>query len=222
MFGLPADVKSLVATGVPVIEDLAMSLGARIGGKMAGTFGHAAICSFYATKMLTTGHGGMILTRDRKFHACVLDLLRYDNRDDYRVRYNYSLSALQAAVGNAQLRRLPGMIRRRKALARIYESELLKACVGLPCVPPGADHVFFRYVVDVGARRAACERRMNAAGIEAKRPVYKPLHLYMGLSPAKYPFSERAHSTCLSLPIYPAMPVGDVRIVSRRLLEACN
>ena len=64
LFGLPADMDDILALGLPVIEDCAQSLGANLGGQMLGTLGAISICSFYATKLITTGEGGMLLSRD--------------------------------------------------------------------------------------------------------------------------------------------------------------
>lgn len=177
-----------------VIEDIAQSMGGPTGRS-----GIAAITSFYATKLMTTGEGGMLFTDDDGMAECARDRRDYDNRDDGAQRYAYKMTDIQAAIGRVQLERLPGFLTRRRLLARRYSD----AFAGLPLRLPAMteDHVFFRYVVATD-RRDALEAHLRARGVEAKRPVYRPAHHYLG---GAYPRSEQAHRECLSLPLYPAL-----------------
>src|SRR5262245_59537050 len=84
MFGYPADMKSLLRLGVPVVEDCAQTIGGDCQGKPVGSWGKASICSFYATKMLTSTEGGMVLSNDTKLLAAVKDLREYDNVQKYK------------------------------------------------------------------------------------------------------------------------------------------
>lgn len=189
MFGLPAPFH-----GPKIVEDFAMAIGAR---KPRGP----AIGSFYATKVMTTGHGGFVSGCD------VDDLLAYDNRDDYRVRYNYRMSGIAAAIGEVQLRRLPGFVKRRREIADMYFRELDRAAVELPARSP--DHVYYRFVVR--ARDAdALIRFLGRKGIEAKRPVYRPLHTYVSKFRGKFRGAEDLHRRAVSLPIYPTLSDRDV------------
>ncbi|GMV93832.1 MAG: aminotransferase DegT [Candidatus Hydrogenedentota bacterium] len=184
-----------------VIEDIAQSFGGSTGRR-----GQIAVASFYATKLLTTGEGGMILTDDAGVAEFVRDRRDYDNRDDFVGRYNYKLTDLQAAIGRAQLQRLPGFLERRREIALAYHDAFRTLPVA---VPDPADHVFFRYVLRT-ERRDALEAHLHRSGIEAKRPVYRPAHHYLG---GEYPNSERAHRECLSLPIYPSLIDAEARHV---------
>jgi perosamine synthetase len=189
MFGKPAPV-----WGPKVIEDFAMALGAR---KPRGI----AIGSFYATKMITTGHGGFVSGCD------VDDLVAYDNQDEYKVRYNYRMSGIAAAMGEVQLRKLPQFIQRRRDIADRYFQELKDSRVELPS--RANDHVYYRYVVR--ARDAeSLIRFLKARGIEAKRPVYRPLHTYFSKLRGKYRGAEELHRRAVSLPIYPTLTGKEV------------
>lgn len=184
-----------------IIEDIAQSIGGPTGRK-----GVASIASFYATKLVTTGEGGMILTDDEGLAGALRDLRDYDNRDDYKLRYNYKLTEMQAAIGRVQLTRLPEFITRRKEIAAQYN----RAFEAMPiALPQGVDHIYFRYVVRT-AQREALEAHLRALEIEAKRPVFRPAHHYR---PANCPESECAHTEALSIPIHPAMNDADVRRV---------
>jgi perosamine synthetase len=175
-----------------MIEDLAQSLG---GPSIGAT---VAIASFYATKLCTTGEGGMVLTDDGGMAELLRDLRDYDNRDDFRVRYAYKMTDLQAAIGRVQLRRLPGFIARRKELAQRYT----EAFSALPLrLPEGRDHIYFRYA-PATPQREALAKHLAERGVDAKRPVYRPIHLDFG---GVCPRADAAHDQVLSLPCYPAL-----------------
>ena len=204
LFGRPAPVREIRRLGVPVVEDCAMSLGGE-----GGLLGDVSVFSFYATKMMATGQGGMVVTRDRGRASLVRDLVEYDNRDDYRVRYNYRMSGLVAAVGREQLRRVPEFVKRRRRIAEYYYGTL-----GLGALPAG--HVFYRFAVrvrDVGR----FVRFMAARGVECKRPVYRPLHRYFARAPGEFPGAEELDRSVVSAPIYPALRPGEVERVGRAL-----
>ena len=189
LFGAPA---SLPASGA-VIEDIAQSMGGDTGRTAP-----VAVTSFYATKLMTTGEGGMLLTDDEALAEYARDRRDYDNRDDFVERHPYKMTEFQAAIGRVQLHRLPAFIARRRAIAARYH----EAFAGLPFrLPRLARHVFFRYVVAT-PERDRLQAHLERCGIEAKRPVYRPAHHYLG---GAFPGAETAHRECLSLPIYPAL-----------------
>ena len=206
MFGKTAPMADLRRLGVPIVEDCAMALGGDVG-----LAGEVSVFSFYSTKMMATGHGGMLVSGDRRIQSRVRDLVEYDNREDYKVRYNYRMSALAAAVGRAQLRKVPDFVKRRRRIAEYYFRTL-----GLGAPP--RDHVFYRFVVRVGPV-APFVRFMAARGIECKRPVYRPLHLYFARSSGEFRGAEELHRSYASVPLYPALRAGEVDRVARTLRE---
>ncbi|MBI2423970.1 MAG: DegT/DnrJ/EryC1/StrS family aminotransferase [Candidatus Hydrogenedentes bacterium] len=176
-----------------VIEDLAQSIGGA-----TGRAGHAAILSFYATKLLTTGEGGMVLTDDAGLAEEIRDRRDYDNRDDFKPRFAYKMTEMQAAMGRVQLQRLPAFLAERQRIAGEYS----RALAGLPVKLPNLEsRVCFRYVVATPEREALAAYLENE-GVEAKRPIHRPLHHY---TLDKCPKSEKAHMESLSLPVYPAL-----------------
>lgn len=218
MFGLPADVRAIQFFGVPVIEDCSMSLGAKIGEKMTGTFGDIAITSFYATKVIATGSGGALFTNRKGFHDKALDLVNYDNRDNYRVRYNYRMNAINAAVGAAQISQLPFFLKRRSQIAEKYYSSIGKMALQLP-VGRGVGHIFYRFVVKAKGKAERLIRLMEERGIECKRPVYRPLHRYFAEMGKKFPHTDTVYESAVSLPIYPSLSDRDVAAVVGALRE---
>jgi dTDP-4-amino-4,6-dideoxygalactose transaminase len=211
MFGLPADLEGFLGLGVPIIEDCAHSVGAVHGSRPAGAWGQAAVFSFYATKVLAAGEGGMVATSDPSLAARVRDLKAYDRRDDYRVRFNYKLTEMQAAVGRVQLGRLDDFIRRRRGIAARLRAAFERTSVGLPPDIPG--HIYFRFVVDLGAESGALIGKARAAGVGCERPVHTPLHRLLGTGGC--PRTERAWRQCFSVPIYPSLSDAELdRIVA--------
>ena len=218
MFGMPAKVEPLLALGVPVIEDCAQSIGAGVGagghaseGLPVGGRGAVAISSFYATKVLTTGHGGVVSTRCERTLATVQDRALYDCRDGWVPRYNYGMSELQAALGLWQLDRLPKWLARRQAIARGYLEAL-----GRPAAGAGREQrIWFRFVVSAPNLDEAL-RVLRQAGVDAKRPVYRPLHHYLG---GEFSHAEHAHRHFLSVPVSAALTDSEVERVSAALRQ---
>ena len=184
-----------------VIEDIAQSMGGETGRAT-----RVAITSFYATKLMTTGEGGMVLTDDADIAEYARDHRDYDNRDDFKARCPYRMTDFQAAIGRVQLKRLPNFIERRRAIALRYDAAFANAPWRRPRTE---DHVFFRYVIETD-RRDELEAHLRAAGVDAKRPVYRPAHHYLG---GRFPRSQAAHDRCLSLPIFPSMVDDEVEHV---------
>jgi len=202
MFGLSADTDAILAFGIPVIEDCAQSVGARLNGRYAGSLGRMSIFSFYATKMLCAGEGGVILSNDVDLIDQARDLRDYDEKEGYAVRYNYKLTDMQAALAESQLKKLPSFIEQRLKIAEIYHARL-KGLVGqIPVAPEGKEHIYYRYVILVDDPVRFMEG-MNAKGIQCRRPVYRPLHRYLNLS--GYGVTEDVWSKAVSIPLYPSL-----------------
>jgi dTDP-4-amino-4,6-dideoxygalactose transaminase len=148
LFGLPADLTTLQSLGIPLIEDCAQTLGAMEQGRAVGTVGLLTVCSFYATKLLCTGEGGMVLSNDEALLERVRELREYDQAPSLNAAaFNCKMTDLQAAVGVAQLNQLGEFLEKRSALAAVYREHLPKDLFTLPTVPDGRTHVYYRFVV---------------------------------------------------------------------------
>ncbi len=209
MFGCPADIKNIVRLGVPVIEDCAQSIGADEGEKKVGSFGILSICSFYATKMMTTGEGGMVVSNQQKLLDNIRDWRAYDNVNDYKVRYNYKMTDFQAGLGLSQLTQLPEFTRRRKKIAQRFHQELNGLDFDLPNGGPTQDHLYFRYVIKLRHGQKEWMKKLNHQGIQAVPPVFKPLHRYVDQTVC--PVSDQLMKQCLSFPIYPSLSETQVQ-----------
>jgi len=206
MMGRPAPIKQLRALGVPVVEDCAMALGAGVGRE-----GEVSVYSFYATKMMATGHGGAVVARDKSIVRRIADLVDYDGREDYKVRHNYRMSALAAALGRVQLAKVADFVKRRRRIADYYYGTL-----ELGELPPG--HVFYRLVLRTGPVERFV-RFMASRGIDCKRPVYRPLHRYLAPASGEYPGAEELHRHWASIPIYPSLRRDEMERVALAVRE---
>ncbi|MEJ2428358.1 MAG: DegT/DnrJ/EryC1/StrS family aminotransferase [Deltaproteobacteria bacterium] len=216
LFGLPASLSDIVGLGLPVIEDCAQALGAELEREKIGTLGKVAICSFYATKIITTGEGGMLLSPDLSLLARAKDLRDYDKKEHFSVRFNYKMTDLQAALGRSQLQKLESFLGQREALAEVYNKELATLPCTLPPSPEG--RIFYRYVISIQENVRELVQKLLNMGIEVARPVYRPLHRYLNLE--DYPGAEMAWQSHLSLPIHPSLTSEDVHRVCHTLQQA--
>jgi dTDP-4-amino-4,6-dideoxygalactose transaminase len=204
LFGRPAPLAELAATGIPIVEDAAQSFGA----DGVGRTGKASTFSFFPTKNLFgLGDGGLVAATDPEVGAHVRLLRLHGSRDkvDFElVGYNSRLDELQAAVLRLFLTQLDGWNEsRREAAARYRELGLGKAC-DLPA--DDGRHVYHMYVVRSPDRERIREA-LDAAGIASASYYVTPLHLqpalrFLGYSEGSLPETERAARENLALPLW--------------------
>lgn len=212
MFGDPiANIEGMIALGLPVIEDCALSIGADVNGKKTGSISELSVFSFYATKVMTTGHGGMVLSSSEQMLDNIRNLMRYDNREKYSHSFNFRLTDFQAALGRSQLLRLDDFVARRRKIAARYDERLRNVDgIKIPCRGQGS--IYFRYIIEVEDADKSIEK-MSQHNLDCMKPVFKPLHRYLGLDPNSYPNTERAHKRNVSIPIYPALKESEIEYI---------
>lgn len=249
--GLGADMSRLLDIarrhGLKVVEDAAHALPTTVGGQLVGTLGSdATVFSFYANKTITTGEGGMLVTRDTALadRARVMRLhgMSRDAFDRFTAKvpswyyeivapgFKYNLTDIAAALGLHQLARLEGFQAKREALAAVYREALAGLPLVLPLEPAAGDrHAWHLYVVRLadGAplTRDVLIEQLFAAGIGCS-VHYIPLHLHpywrdrYGLQAESFPHSQRAYERMVSLPLYTRMGEADVQRVATALRRA--
>jgi len=222
--------------GLAVVEDAAHAAGAEYHGRKLGTHGRAVAFSFYATKNLTTGEGGMITTEDGALAAQMrLLALHGMSRDAWKrytetgswyyevleAGYKDNMTDLQAALGIHQLRRLDGFIRRRQEIAAAYDAALggLEE-LELPRRLPGRTHTYHLYPVRLRPGRLRLDRAEFIQELHRLRigasVHFIPLHRHpfyqraYGYRPEQFPAAEEIYRGLVSLPLYPAMTGEDV------------
>ena len=216
LFGQPADLDGLLELaedkGLFVLEDACQAHGAEWKGKKVGGFGLAAAFSFYPTKNMTTGEGGMVTTNDEELAEKIRMLRNHGQRERYlhvELGWNYRMTNLQAAIGLVQLKKLDRAIELRRKNARFYD-EALQGIEGIetPYVRPGVKHVYHQYTLKVDNREELLEKFRRAGvgyGIYYPRGIHQqPIMKKLGFT-AKLPVTESLVERVVSIPVYPQL-----------------
>ncbi len=225
LFGNPAEMSRIMEIaerhGLAVIEDAAQAHGAEENGKRAGSWATGCF-SFYPTKNITTGEGGMVTTND----DCVADRARLVRSHGMRVRYyhemlgfNFRMTNIHAAIGMAQLPKLEAFNERRIENAAYLSEHLPPEKVRVPTVRPGTRHVFHQYTVRVLPPLDRDDARKQLADAGVGTEVYYPvpvhqqqLYVEQGYK-GSFPESERAAREVLSLPVHPGVTREDLETI---------
>ncbi len=215
LFGLAAELDKLLKLDVAVIEDCAQAVGGTYRNKPLGTFGAAAIFSFYATKMMATGEGGMVIAQSQEVIDRIRDLKTYDQKAANRIRYNYKMTDIQAALGVVQLARLDDFLERRRNVARQYRHSFQTLKMKLPADKD--EHAYYRFVVGLESDCESSIESLLRQGIGCARPVFLPLHRHLKMD--GYPLTDKAWQTALSIPIYPSMQTDAIKQVITRFIR---
>jgi perosamine synthetase len=238
-FGYPADMDALLTIarrhGLRLIEDACEAIGAEFHGKKVGALGDAGVFAFYPNKQITTGEGGMIVTRDpgvaRKIQA-LRNHGRYDTDDCFEhseLGFNYRLSEMQCALGSAQMKRIESILTAREAVARAYH-QLLGNCtdIVLPSAyAPQGRISWFVFVVRLRERftriqRDAVLKHFTSAGIGCGR-YFAPIHMQpsYGVWRNSYflPVTESVSARTVALPFFNKLTQTDVQHICAVLRE---
>jgi dTDP-4-amino-4,6-dideoxygalactose transaminase len=234
--GLPANIDRFQALarrhGIEILEDAACAIGSRYKGRPIGGHGSIACFSFHPRKVISTGEGGMVTTYSegqarrlrllRQHGMSVSDTIRHSARqviiEEYvETGFNYRLTDIQAAIGIEQLKRLDGIVRRRRELAARYDRELAGIpWLRTPYVPDWAEPNYQSYAVtltdEAPIRRNELMQRLLDAGIATRRGIMLAHRerAYAGLDRRPHlPNSEWASDHSLLLPLYPQMTAAE-------------
>ena len=221
LYGHPCDMEAIVAIagghGLALVEDACQAVGASVAGRKVGSFGTGCF-SFYATKNMTTGEGGMITTSDRAVAEKARRIRDHGQVERYEselLGYNFRMTELAAALGLVQLGKLEALNEGRRANAR-YLSERLRG-VRTPGERPDCRHVYHQYTVRVAGGRDELSARLREDGIETgvfyRLPIHRqPLYQRLGYRDS-LPVAERLSGEVLSLPVHPGLSRADLETV---------
>ncbi len=215
LYGQAADMRLIQEIaqkhGLYVIGDACQAHGAVYDGKMIGSFGDLECFSFYPTKNMTTGEGGMITTNNDEFAERIISL-RNQGREKTkwgyehgRLGYNYRMTDIAAAIGIEQLKKLPKNIQKRQKNAHFFNTHLNG--VEIPYVLPMAHHAYHQYTIKSKNRDPLIQNlKKNEIGFGIYYP--QPLHFYKHLKKYAHKdlkISEALAKDVVSLPIHPAL-----------------
>jgi dTDP-4-amino-4,6-dideoxygalactose transaminase len=238
--GQPCDMESILslarAHGLKIVEDAAHALPARDRGRMVGSIGDVTCFSFYATKTITTGEGGMATTDNpewaEKMRTLSLHGISHDAWNRYSaegswfyevtgVGYKYNLTDIAASLGLEQLKKAHAFATVRRHIAQAYTAAFADlAEIRTPVCEPGKQHAWHLYVIQLDLDRLSVDRRefveeLRQHNIGAS-VHFIPLHLHpfyrdtFGYKPQDFANAAAAYQRIVSLPIYPNMTAADV------------
>ena len=168
--------------------------------------GKFAVCSFYATKLLTTGHGGLLAVDNKLLGKKIRTLFTHDKQGTWEPHLHFLMSDFNAALGLSQLKKLGKMIKERTRIAKRF-------LVAMGDKQGLANSVYSRFLVVTTSDADKIINQFNMAGIEAKKPVFKPLFQYLKLDRKKFPNALWAHQHLISVPLYPGMTESEIEII---------
>lgn len=204
LFGMPARLSALAQLDVPIIEDCAHGIGGRVDGKSFGGAATASIASFYATKLLAGGEGGVVASNNNRILEVVRSARNPSDQAPTALHLNDKLTDLEAAIVRVQLSRLEWTLSQRTARARRYSEMLTSlAARGLLVLPENTEgRIWYRYAVRLATHSAEeIVRTLHGAGVHADQPVWD-LRGVVKWSP-ELRGTEVAFDRLLSLPLYP-------------------
>jgi perosamine synthetase len=218
LFGQPFDIEGIKQVceshNLILVEDAAQAQGAMWNGEKAGAMGHMGCFSFYATKNMTTGEGGMVTTSDKVLNERLRLLINHGQSEKYlhtRIGYNYRLTDVAAAIGIVQLKKLEKFNTRRRKNAEYFDTHISVKGLITPVVAPGMHHVYHQYVVrltdEFPLKRADLMEYLKVKGIGTAVHYPIPLHhqpVYARANePDSCPISTSLAKSVLSIPVHP-------------------
>jgi perosamine synthetase len=218
--------------GLLVIEDACEAIGAEYRGRRVGSLGNAGVFAFYPNKQITTGEGGMVVTRDEALARRIRALRnqgRYETEDWFQhteLGYNYRISEINCALGLAQMSRLEEILQKREAVASAYDQRLSRYQeLTLPPLSVSEGRVsWFVYVVRLnngaGIKRETVMRGLADAGVASGR-YFAPIHLQPSYAAwrnsANLPVTEAEALRTIALPFFNNIETGAVETVCKTL-----
>ena len=220
LFGQPFDVPGVQQVcdshNLTLIEDAAQAHGAMYNGEKTGGFGQFGCFSFYATKNMTTGEGGMVTTSDKAYNERLRLLINHGQSEKYlhtRLGYNYRMTDVAAAIGLVQLKKLEKFNMRRRKNAEYYDTHISVKGLVTPAVAPKMHHVYHQYVIrltnEFPMKRTDFMEYLKVKGIGTAVHYPIPIHhqpLYARANePDSCPVSTSLASSVLSIPVHPLL-----------------
>jgi perosamine synthetase len=215
LYGLPANMNEIVKIArkynLKVIEDACQAHGAEINNQKTGTFGDAACFSFYPTKNMTTGEGGIALFKDRAAYEKALVLRAHGMKVKYHheiLGYNYRMTDIHASIGREQLKKLGNFNKKRQENARYLLNNIKNPKVELPEIINGYTHVFHQFTIMTDDRKKTLEHlHKNGIGSGVHYPICineQPLYKKLGYK-NNTPISKKISEKVVSIPVHPAL-----------------
>ncbi len=234
LYGLSADMQAIRKIAkehnLAVIEDAAQAHGASYKGKPPGCFADMACWSFYASKNMTTGEGGMVTTDNDEYADTLRCMRSHGEKGEYvsfMLGHNYRMPEIPAAIGITQLEKLPAFSeKRRRNAQRLTEKLDLVERLTLPKEPEGYRHSWYLYTVRLqdskGPERDKMVEKLRKLGIGATVYYGTPVHrmpYYCQFEEYSLPESDKASDEVFSLPVHPGVTLQEINYIADSVIE---
>lgn len=210
IFGHPCNLEGLKQMGIPVIGDACQAFGLNINGLMSEAFGDIGILSFHATKCLTSGEGGMLVTCNKAWGERARQLA--EGSTSPSLRNVAPVSDLQAALGLSQLGRYSDFLNRCNELRCQYTKEAQR--LGIKIGDPAKSNMLFRFTLRTDQLFEIVQAKFREQGVSVRRGVDELLHRTLGLSDSLFPIAVRLYEQTISVPFYPSLSIDESTVVS--------
>jgi len=229
LYGLSAQMDTIKEIAekhnLKTIEDAAQAQGATYRGNSPGYFADMACWSFYASKNMTTGEGGMITTNNEEWADTLRCIRSHGEKEEYvssMLGHNYRMPEIEAAIGIVQLKKLPTFVEKRRKNAQLLTERLSEADrLRLPTEPRGYEHSWYLYTVRLRdgdkTERDEVVKGLRNAGIGATVYYHAPIHLmpyYRQFIRGRLPETEKASEQVFSLPVHPGVMPKEINYVA--------
>ena len=228
LYGQPADMKAILEIAkdhnLAIIEDACQAHGAKFEGKNVGSFGEGCF-SFYPTKNMTTGEGGIITTDDEKIANQARIFRSHGQKERYlheTIGYNMRMTDINAEIGLSQLKKLPEFTKKRQKNAADLSKKIKRKGIITPKISDKCEHVFHQYTIRVteygGLERDVVNKLLNengvGTGVHYPIPIHKqPFYLNLGYRDS-LPVSEMMAKEVISLPVHPSVKKNDINHIA--------
>jgi len=211
MYGIPVELNPPMP--FKIIEDISQAFGSKINGKKIGLRGEVGICSFAATKLITTGgQGGLIMSKKKSIIDELKDFRDFDNRDDKKIRFNFLMTNIQAAIGREQLKKISIFKKKREEIFKIYLNSGLNM---LDTNKGYLDPIRHRAIL-INSKPNKIIANLRKFGISSIIPLRNKELLD---NKKRYKNAVRFSKSFIALPIYPYLSKKSVKKISKICLK---
>jgi dTDP-4-amino-4,6-dideoxygalactose transaminase len=237
LYGMPADLSELQELarehGLVLVEDAAQAHGAEYKGSMIGSIGDMTCFSFYASKNMTTGEGGLVTTNHDEYAEQLRMLRTHGEQRPYwpvAIGNNYHLDEMRAALGCVQLKRLPGFLQKRRGNAKLLTSRLATLNrIDCPQEPADRKSAWNLYTIRLRSRsvqeRNALVTKLHEAGVGAATYYEAPIHkmpIYLQTPQPRLPETDRACDQVFSIPVHQNVSQQELELEVREIERALS
>jgi len=219
IYGIPCEIDPFKEFKIPIIEDCSQSLGTRFkDGTMTGSKGDIATFSFYATKMITGGYGGAVLSKDIKYISRITDYINFDQPKSYYPRFNFLLSDINASIINSQFNRIEKILHTRKMIAKRYKKVINKKWLKYSSIN---GQNYFRFILFFKNKKELTKiyNQLLNNDINVINPLTQNELLNNYLNKKGFKIAKKMSNILLSIPIYPCLKTKEIEHIINTLKE---